>query len=202
MNEWKHYIPLLEAIVELFTPLVEVAVHDLKKGELVALYHNLSQRKVGDPSPLKLFGIETKDFPDRFPPYIKENWDGRILKCTTVTIRDSKKRPTHLICINVDISFATQAEKILSAFLTTKREAENPIETYTVKSDEQMSELVDQYLNNEKLALSQLGRKEKKKLVWYLYEKGAFNLKNAANFVSNKLNLSRATIYNYLKEGE
>ena len=202
MEEWKRYKTLLQGVVELFAPLVEVAVHDIKKGKIIALFNNLSQRKVGDPSPLKQFGVETKDFPDRFSPYYKENWDGRPLKCTTITVRDGKKTPVYLICINVDTSLAFQAEKLLSAFLATKGEAENPIETYTIKSDEQMSEMVDQYLKEGKQTLAGLDRKEKKKLVWHLYEKVAFNLKNAASFISAKLNLSRATIYNYLGELE
>ncbi len=45
---WINYEPLIKAIVELFHPFVEAAVHDLEKGKLVAIYHNMSQRKVGD----------------------------------------------------------------------------------------------------------------------------------------------------------
>ena len=53
---WKSYEPFIQAMVDLFSPFVEAAVHDLEKGEVVAIYHNISQRKVGDSSPFK--GIE------------------------------------------------------------------------------------------------------------------------------------------------
>ena len=49
---WKPYETFIQAIVELFHPFVEVAVHDLETGKIVALYNNLSGRKVGDTSPL------------------------------------------------------------------------------------------------------------------------------------------------------
>ncbi len=50
---WKPFEPIIEAIVELFHPFVEVAVHDLEKGKIVALYNNLSRRAVGEASPSK-----------------------------------------------------------------------------------------------------------------------------------------------------
>ena len=102
---WKQYEPLLKALVELFHPFAEAAVHDLEKGVVVAIYHNLSQRKVGDRSPLKELEVDVHDFPDYFAPYYKENWDGRPLKSTSITLRNKKGKAVGLICINVDTSF-------------------------------------------------------------------------------------------------
>src|ERR1700722_338034 len=109
---WKCYEPMIEAMVELFHPFVEAAVHDLVEGKLVALYHNISQRKVGDPSPIKEFKLDVDDFPDRFAPYYKTNWDGRALKCTSITIRNHKGKPVGLICFNVDTSVMQEAHRL------------------------------------------------------------------------------------------
>jgi predicted transcriptional regulator YheO len=48
--------------------------------------------------------------------------------------------------------------------------------------------------------LKLLNKEKKKALVVALHREGAFTAKNAANYVADVLDLSRATIYNYLKE--
>ena len=49
----KPYQHLIDAIVMLFDPYVEIAVHDLKNGTLAAIYNSFSKRKIGEKSPLK-----------------------------------------------------------------------------------------------------------------------------------------------------
>lgn len=196
---WKHYEPMIKAIVELYNPFVEVAVHDLKQGKIVALYHNISQRKIGDPSPLNELKVETQDFPDYFPPYYKNNWDGRPLKCTSITIRNDKGAPVGLICINVDTSFFQDAHRLLNIFLKTESSAENPIEIFGSQCEEQATTLIQGYLKEHHLSGNRLNRNQNKDLIQYLFQKGIFNFKNAAPFLANYLKISRASIYNYIK---
>ena len=131
--QWKQYEPIIQAIVELFHPFVEAAVHDLQQGKVVAIYHNISQRKVGDPSPLKELKVNVKDFPDYFCPYYKENWDGRPLKCTSITMRNKKGDPIGLICINIDPRVSQDGVRILYDFSKTKTEAANRIQLFGPK---------------------------------------------------------------------
>ncbi|MDP1836546.1 MAG: PAS domain-containing protein [Chlamydiales bacterium] len=196
---WKQYEPLIKAVVEVFHPFAEVAVHDLIKGQVVAIYHNISQRKVGDPSPLKELKVNIEDFPEYFTPYYKQNWDGRPLKCTSITMRNKKGTPIGLICINIDTSFFQDGCRLLQTFLQVKDEAENPIEIFGSPCEEQAEAIIQRFLNERNLSLSHLKRDQKQELVQCLYQKGIFNFKNATPFIANKLNTSRATIYNYIK---
>lgn len=198
-NYWKPYEPMIKALVELFNPFMEVAVHDLNKGQLAAIYHNISQRKIGEASPLHELKVNTADFPDFFDSYYKRNWDGRQLKCTSVTVRDEKGKPVVLICFNVDVSFAQDAHKLLEAFLKTKAEAENPVEIFGSNGEEQAQFLIQQYLEDNNLSLKHLNNKQKQDLVRHLYQKGIFNFKNAAPFIGQYLSISRASVYNYIK---
>lgn len=195
---WKHYEPMIKAIVELFHPFVEAAVHDLEKGKLVAIYHNISQRIIGDDSPIKELKVDTQDFPDYFPSYYKKNWDGRSLKCTSITIRDKKDKAVGLICFNVDTSFAQDAHQLLERFLQAKDKAENPVEIFGSQCEEQAISLIQCYLEEKQLSLNHLNRNQKRELVRHLYLKGIFNFKNAAPFIAQYLNISRASVYNYL----
>lgn len=197
---WKQYEPLVQAIVELFHPFVEAAVHDLKKGTVVAIYHNISRRKIGEVSPLKELKVSIEDFPDYFSPYYKENWDGRPLKCTSITLRNNKGSPIGIICLNVDASFFQEGYRLLETFLKTKNEAQNPIEIFGSQCEEQAAGVIQHYLDEKHLSLNHLNRDQKKDLVQQLYRKGIFNFKNAAPFIAKKLKTSRASIYNYIKQ--
>lgn len=196
---WKQYEPLIKAIVELFHPFVEAAVYDLEKGKLVAVYHNISQRQIGEFSPLKELKVNIKDFPAYFTPYYKQNWDGRPLKCTSITIRNENGVPVGLICLNIDTSFFHDGHKLLEAFLKTKSEAENPIEIFG-KGEEQATSVIQAYLDEKHLSLNHLNRDQKKEVVQQLYRKGVFNFKNAAPLIAQKLNTSRASVYNHIKQ--
>lgn len=196
----KQYEPLIKAVVEVFHPFVEAAVHNLKQGKVVAIYHNISQRKVGEPSPLKELKVSVKDFPDYFSPYYKQNWDGRSLKCTSITMRNKKGKPIGLICINIDVAFFEQGYQMMKTFLNVKDEAENPVEIFGSQSDEQIERMMKQFLGEKDLSLQHLTRTQKKELVQHLYRKGVFNFKNAVPFIAKKLNTSRASVYNYIKQ--
>jgi D-arginine utilization repressor len=201
LNEhWKKYEPLIKAVVELFSPFVEAAIHDLEQGKVVAIYHNLSQRRVGDTSPLKELKIPTKDFPEVFSPYYKKNWDGRSLKCTSITLRNESGKPIVLICFNVDVSFMQDAHVLLSSFLKIKDESENPIEIFGSQSEEHIIQIVQHLLDEKKWSLNHLNRSQKKDIVQFLYHKGVFNFKSAAPFIAHHLSISRASVYNYIKE--
>lgn len=194
------YEPLIKAIVEVFHPFVEAAIHDLERGEIVAIYHNISQRKIGEPSPLNELKINIDDFSDFFSPYYKENWNGRSLKCTSITMRNKKGKPIGLICINIDVTFFQDAFQLFKTFLQVKEEAGNPIEIFGRECEEQAEGITKQFLDEKHLSLHHLNRTQKKELIQHLYRKGIFNFKNAVPFIAKKLNTSRASIYNYIKQ--
>ena len=49
-NWLEPHLPVCEAIVALFAPLAEVAVHDIRRDRIVGIWNPISGRKVGDRS--------------------------------------------------------------------------------------------------------------------------------------------------------
>lgn len=196
----KPYQSFIEAIVTLFDPFVEVAVHDLQNGTLAAIYNSFSKRKIGEKSPLKELKVNIEEFPDVFSPYNRRNWDGKELKCTSITLRDEKGKPAILICLNFDTSFLMQTKDILEAFLKIKAKSVNPIEAYGESCEEQISSLTEHFLKERQISKNALDRNSKKELIEFLYRKGVFHFKNSVPFISKSLKLSRASIYNYIKD--
>lgn len=149
---------------------------------------------------MKELKVDIKGFPDYFSPYYKQNWDGRPLKCTSITMRNRKGHPVGLICLNIDVSVLQDGYKLLESFLKTKANAGNPIEIYGNGSDEQAMRVIQEYLDEKRLSLNHLNRGQRRELVQLLYRKGIFNFKNAAPFIAQTLNISRASVYNYIKQ--
>lgn len=198
-KEIQAYIPVIEGVVSLFQPFVEAAVHDLTTGKIVLIYNNISKRNVGDPSPLQELGMPIEKFPDVFDPYYKINWDGRKLKCTSITIRDENKNPIALICFNFDTSVFRDMHLNLSTLLEVKKDAENPIELFKDDWQEKIDTFIKQSVNGNYAQIKRLPIDDKKKIVQNLYQHGLFNYKNAAVYIAEQLDVSRASVYNYLK---
>lgn len=198
-DDLKIYIPFVEAVVGLFSPFVEAAIHDLQTGKIFALYNNISKRTVRDPSPLHELGVPVEKFPDFFLPYYKTNWDGRKLKCTSITIRNKEKKPIALICLNFDTSVFHDMQLNLADLLKVSPTAENPLELFKDNWQEKITIFIKQSAKVTYSQIKTLPLEEKKKIVQDLYQHGLFNYKQAALYIAKQLGVSRATVYSYLK---
>lgn len=196
------YLPMLEGMTKLFYPHVEAVLHDLNTGAIAALYNNLSKRSVGDRSAISKFVGDSVDaFPDVFEPYYKTNWDGKKFKCISITIRDGHGKPIALACLNFDTSVVTDINHSLQQLLgVASKEAQNPIEQFTENWQERVNECIGNYLKQHNTTLKALTKNQKREAVNRLYNHGLFNYRNAALYISAQLHISRATVYNYLKE--
>jgi predicted transcriptional regulator YheO len=183
-----------EGISLLFYPHVEVIVHNLKTGLIAAIYNNFSKRKVGDESLLD----QIDEFPDVFPVYVKTNWDGKKIKSISSTLRDSKGKAIGLMCMNLDISKWEELGHFLGSWLSSSTEPK-PSALFNDDWREKINTYVFTYLTTEGTTLKMLSKEKKKALVLELYSEGAFKAKNAASYISDVLDLSRASVYNYLK---
>lgn len=193
--------PLLEGIVNLFHPFVEAAIHDLQKGKVIALYNNISKRKIGDPSPITELGIDVKDFPDVFDPYYKTNWDGRQLKCVSVTIRDKRRKPIGLICINFDTTvFQAMGDNIEKFISLINKNGLNPVEQFDENWQQHVAAFIEEYVKKHNLTINVMTKEHKSALVSEMYDHGFFNYRDAASYIARQIGVSRTTIYNYLKD--
>lgn len=193
----KAFLPVAEAIEKLLHPHAEVVVHDIKQNKIVAVYHPLSKRRVGDPS---LFSEEEHmaTLENMIGPYEKINWDGRKLKSVSSIIRDENNRAVGMLCINLDISKLEKLNDFIVEFISNKTLVPQPAPLFQDDWKEKINRYVHTYLNAHHLTLELLNRTEKKELIEHLYQVGAFTAKNAATYIAQIIGVSRATIYNYL----
>jgi len=196
LQELKRFKPVAEAISLLLSPHAEVIIHDFKTKSIGAIFNNFSKRKVGDESLLD--EMEKLRDQEVFPPYFKINWDGRKMKSVSALLKNKAGKAIGMLCINLDISKWEEMHHFILSLMASKVEQPDVL----FKSDwrEKINAYVTTYLKQHGLCLESLDRAEKRKLLLKLWEEGAFATKNAASYVADVLQISRATVYNYLKE--
>lgn len=196
-KELDHFFPVAEAISLLLYPHGEVVVHNLATGCIAAIFNNLSKRKVGDNSLLEELE-EYTPLPDVLPLYFKTNWDGRRMKCATAILKGQNKTPIGLLCINLDLSKWEEMQRFVMDFMQGVA-VEQPEALFKNDWREKINVFVSDYLKHQGTSLKALSKEKKRELVCTLHREGAFKAKNAASYVADVLELSRATIYNYLR---
>lgn len=197
----KKYEPMISAMVDLFHPHLEIAIHRLDTGELVSIYNNISKRNIGDKIPTRVFLSNKDQLPQYYPFYFKRNWNGDQLKCTTTFIRNEENEPIGLICFNYDIQTFLNIGEIANRFATPREAGSNPLNLYIKNPTAEIGQVIQEIIKEKKLPAldaSKLTYEEKSSIVQELYFKGVFNLKNSISSVAQILNLTRPTIYKYL----
>ena len=199
------YLNIADAISKLLYPFAEVVIHDLEADQIVAIFNPFSKREIGDSSYLDRVAFNQKGtVPDIIGPYEKLNYDGRKLKSVSVVIKDNKDLALGFLCINLDVSVFTKYQSILNTFLS-GYESCNTQETEAIFKDdlyEQINVFVQNHCIKNNLSLESLSRDDKKHLIVKLKQQGALQGKNGGHYIARTLGISRATVYNYLKEGE
>lgn len=193
-----NFLTIAQGISLLFYPHVEVVIHDLKTHRIAAIFNNVSRRQVGDKSLIEKVK-DPSQIPNIFPVYCKTNWDRRTIKSISITLRDTQSRPTHLLCMNLDVSKWEEMHRFIVEMIRPLNQKEKPKLLFKDDWQEKINIYVTEYLKKEGLALKALTKEKKRELVHALHQKGAFQAKNAAAYIANVLGMSRATIYNYLR---
>lgn len=201
MTALEDYLAIAQAITALLQPHAEVVIHDLKTGKIAAIFNNFSRRNVGDESLIEELN-EYTSLPDVFPIYTKVNWDGRKLKSSTTTLRDKNKTPIGFLCINLDVSKWEEFRLLLDQWSNIQSYQDQTEVLFKDDWKEKINRYVSDYLNQKGLTLKMLSKEMKRDLIKALHLEGAFKAKHAATYVADVLDLSRATIYNYLRNSK
>lgn len=175
-------IKLFNLITEFFTPWLEVSIFS---GEQ-ALYcwHALSVHKQDAALPKRVTdGV-----------FIEILANGKKVKTQYISYQDHELGAI-LLRFRFDMTwFATGFEEIQRFMAQIQTLAQLDTPPWEVTADQQ----IEYFLTTRSLSLGALTRLEKRELILALYEKGLLNYKDSTLWLAQRLNLSRATVYNHL----
>lgn len=203
----KSMIPLVEGIANTFGKNCEVILHDIRnpQSSIIAIHNgHVTGRTVG--SPMSEYGLATLrkgQFDKPIVNYKKKTKDGRLLKSSSLFIRDESGKLIGFLCINYDISEMTVIKNILNDLTHISDEVdfnEESSEGYGNTVNDVLSSIVNKTLESVGKPVAYITKEEKVNIVQMLDDKGVFLIKGAIDYVAKVLCVSRYTIYNYLDE--
>jgi len=201
-------LPIVRGLAEMFGADCEVVLHDLSRlpHSLVAIENgHVTGRTAGDvPTDLMLRTLRTADDAGHDVRLYVTSSDGKILKSLAVTLRDDEGRAFAILGINYDLSDLVQAQRTLADFAAVGRLGSDAVpqreEVFAGDIRDVVAAMITKILNEMGKTPGVMSREEKMKVVKRLEERGAFLVKRSAEQVAEALDLSRYTIFSYLKE--
>ena len=185
----------------------EVIIHDLKQPEssVIFIAGELSNRDLGAPvTDLVLRTIKNHDNPDDILNYRTNTKDGRVFKSSTMFIKNEVEEIEFCLCINLDITELLMTKNMISNFTeveTEKTDGENKQqENFAKNIDEILINLIDKAKEQVDKPIAYMNKEDKLKIIKFLDKRGVFKITKSVKTVAEKLNVSKFTIYNYLKE--
>ncbi|MEV6235451.1 PAS domain-containing protein [Lentzea sp. NPDC051838] len=197
--------PVIAGIVATFGRSCEVVLHDYRDQErsVVAVAGSVTGRQVGDAmSEIGLRVLAAGDDAQNEVGYLTRAQDGRVLKCTTLPLRDVDGTLIGALCVNIDVSAINRATGVLSDLLglSTPDEPEIPSTNFSGDLDQVVESLIERAERAHAVPVAALGRDDRLGLVRSLHETGVFALRGAPGRIAGRLGISRTGLYNDLAE--
>lgn len=223
----QHYTTLVKFLGKTLGPDYEVVLHDLSSKDFaIAAIANehISGRKAGGPltdAALRMLSSRAYERDDFLCNYKGLAENGHVLRSSTMFIRDEKRRPIGLLCINFDDHrYQDLQEKLFSivhpdTFVekspakdrsfsekagAPSRSAQPITESFSMDIPALMEKMFEDAASSLETPIDRLNQFERRDIVEKLNEQGLFQLKGAVSFVARKFSCSNATIYRYLSE--
>lgn len=195
------YIDMIDALSEYLGEGFEIVLHSLEDREnsIVKIKNgHLTGRKLGDPLTdlaLEMLNhIESGGNSSYKCYFTNSKKDGKIFKSTTVPIKGTGDKIIALLCINFNLNTSVIDFFKNFADFDSENESENFISN---NSNNIEAHIMDAILSVEK-DQTILPSLRKRETIRILYRNGIFNIKNSINIVSEKLEISKSTVYMHL----
>lgn len=222
------YTLLVDFLGKALGPDYEIVLHDItsEPSRVIAIANShISDRAVGSPTTnaaLQMLANNSYKTNDFLYDYQVSTEDGRILRASTMFIKDEDGSPIGLLGINFDDSrYQELSRKLFSTIhpdgfwkdAASPGLSAAPAEGASSQPDSlsddlsmDISSLMEKAFESVTASLDtpldRLNQQEKRDIVQKLQERGVFKLKGGISFVAKRLSCSPATVYRYLGDLE
>ena len=201
------YKRLAHALALQFGSGCEVVVHDLESTDpshsIVAIENgHVTGRKLGDgPSHVVLEALHAGDtkLEDRLA-YLTKTADGKILKSSTVFIRDERGRAVGIFAVNYDITILRAMGDTIAEVVGTEPSAPREPEPIVRSVADLLDDLIEQSVQLVGTPVTLMSKEEKVRAIRYLNDTGAFLITKSGPKVCKYFGISKYTLYSYLDE--
>jgi len=198
---------LADGVAKQFGPNCEVAIHDLSgnlENSIVYIVNgHVTNRKAGSGTSKVVFETMHRDptaIRDQLG-YLTRTDDGRILKSSTIFIRDGNQKIHYIFSINYDITELLEVNSALKGLITAeaKREDAQP-EQIVSNVNDLLESLISQSIEQVGKPVSRMTKDDKISAISFLNDAGAFLITKSGDKVSERFGISKFTLYSYINE--
>lgn len=166
----------------------EKTIIDIRNGEITG-------RSIGDGGDnLGLEVVRGTEKDGNKYNYINYTDDGRVLKSSTLFLRDETGHLVYAMAINEDVTQMWQFEKYLSEKNQSNRESDLIVRD--------VNKLLENSIEQAQLMIgksySAMDKKDKQEFIKYLDERGIFLISKSTQRICELLGIAKCTLYNYL----
>ena len=181
----------------------EVAIHDLSRHpdhSIVEIINgHVSGRRVGDgASQVVLEQLRSNDpAVEDHLGYLTRTADGKILKSSTIYIRNSKGNVSEILSINYDISRLLMVGGAIEGLINTTQPQQAEPEKI-VNINDLLEDLIQQSVALVGKPVALMNKEDKVKAIQFLSQNGAFLVTKSGDKIAKYFGISKYTLYSYI----
>lgn len=199
---------IAKALAAQFGNDCEVVVHDLSRKHIsnsivyIENGHVTDRKEGGSPSRVVLDAMKhhSDNLQDHLA-YLTRTDSGRILKSSTVFIKDDDGTPCYIFAINYDITNLLAFDSTIKS-LTKCRDDEDSAadgpKRITHDVNELLDELIEQSVELVGVPVPFMSKEDKITAIKFLNDAGAFLITKSGDKVSKYFGISKYTLYSYV----
>ena len=189
----------------------EVCIHDLSVKDLehtiiFIINGHVSGRKIGDGASKvvleTLEAIEKGDIIVDHLGYRTTTQDGRILKSSTVFLKDSTGKYRWVLGINYDVTALMNVDAALQSITTEESRDSNGDGQIPLNVNDLLDNLINQSVKRIGKPPALMNKEEKIQAIQFLRDAGAFLITKSGDKVSNFYGISKFTLYSYIDQSK
>ena len=190
------YKRLAHGLALQFGPNCEIVVHDLETEDVD---HSIVVIENGHVSGRMHEGAT--DVHDR-EPYLTKTADGKLLKSSTIFIRNDEGKPVGILGINFDITLMKAFERSLDAFTGTGGTGYTEPEPITKNIGDLLEDLLHECEQFVGKPAALMTKDERIRAIGYLDRRGAFLISKSSERACEFFGISKYSFYSYLNEAK
>ena len=196
---------IANGITEQFGSNCEIVIHDLTdnntESSIVAIENgHVTNRKIGDgPSHVVLEALhgDRSNLHDHLN-YLTKTKDGKILKSSTIYIRDNSGEAICVFGINFDITTLLLIDNSIQSLIKIENGDKKEPERIVQNVNDLLDELIEQSVQLVGKPVALMTKDDKIKAIQFLNNSGALLITKSGDKISKYFGISKYTLYSYI----
>lgn len=196
------YRAVVDGVSALIGSHCEIVLHSLEDLERSAICiangHNTNRREGSPITDLALKSLHNLQTDSVSKPYFTRAKSNGLMKSVTIAIRNKQQRIIGLLCININLD--VPMSQFVQSLLPPQTDSETSAVNFASSVEDLVAQTVEKTIEEITSDRQVANNNKNRQIVVSLFEKGIFDIKDAINLVAERLDISRHTVYLYIRQ--